>query len=106
MKEENVDPEVYNPYNVDIDIEEYIDFSKEITATINENYITADSVDFDENTGEVVLTATFKNAEKILGFDVNNGLLYIEGNLNDVSVKEYAVKYTDENGYIVTIKLY
>ncbi|HIU60940.1 MAG TPA: hypothetical protein IAB05_06075 [Candidatus Stercoripulliclostridium merdigallinarum] len=49
------------------------------------------------------------NGHKITG---NGGsAIYIEDDYNasaggGVYVKEYAVKYTDENGYTVTIKMY
>ena len=89
-------------------------FTVEVVICLNGHKISGNGGEVSFNGGKII-DNTAANARGGGIFVKGNTVLnldgtYVSGNSagvgGGVSVKEYAVKYTDENGYTVTIKMY
>ncbi len=96
---------INDPYGTGISAESYIDFAKEIKSAITASDVTVTEKEYDKESGEIKLSATFNDASKLLGVEAKDAVLTIEGNLNDKTVDVYKVVYLDSNGYTVEIAL-
>lgn len=99
------DPVISNPYGVNVDYAQYIDFAKEIKTSVSSSDITITEKNYSESNGAIGIAATFNDTEKTLGISVENATLAIDGNLTTGVLNSYKVAYTDTNGYNVEITL-
>lgn len=105
-KEEGKSETVINPYEIDIDVSDYIDLTKNIKGMLKVSDVTIGEIDYDSSSGDITLSATLKDSSATLGVSSDSATLYIDGNISNNTVREYSIEYTDKNAYDVKINLY
>lgn len=96
---------VSDPYGTGISADKFIDFSKDIKSSVSSSDIEVTEKTYNEETGDITLKATFKDADKTLGVEATDATLVIKGNIVSNTLEEYSITYIDANGYNVAVTL-
>lgn len=99
------DAVISDPYDTGVTEEGIVDFTKNIKSSITAADITVTDKNYSEDSGAIKLTATFKDASKVLGVEANDAKLEVDGNIVSGKVNSYRITYVDSHGYTVEIAL-